>query len=264
VWWEGMDGATPLANQPVSVIKGLVAVNVYDKGIYNYQTRNLEFEDCVFSNEAEQGKGFGYFSSDYTASGLKMTRCTVEGFEYGTLLASGVVVGGESDQEFIDCYLYNRNNFLVSVLWVAGSPAAAIPPRHVTLRICRFGEAAGNNIVLDATPHGSSDSTNLIAENVLTVYDYNGAAGDSFRVYWDAQAPDAILQQSALRPDGSFVAILGSPDSGKTNAQNWADHGIAWGGAVMPASAVAKPGVVGGKVVPLTAKKARGRRGHQR
>jgi hypothetical protein len=53
-----------------------------------------------------------------------------------------------------------------------------------------------------------------------------------------------VMPQTRANADGS-PALLACPEAGLTNAQALARYGISIGGAVAPASAAARPGVVG-------------------
>jgi hypothetical protein len=72
------------------------------------------------------------------------------------------------------------------------------------------------------------------------VYGYGGVAGDDFQVYYWQQAPEYVVPQT---DDGARFA--GAPEAGLTNAQAWAEYGIAIAGAVAPATAQPRDGIDG-------------------
>jgi hypothetical protein len=88
-----------------------------------------------------------------------------------------------------------------------------------------------------------SDVFNLIQIDQLFVYDYNGAAGDDFQVYFRDQSPTFAVPQSTYNLDGT-PRLDASPLAGLTNQQLWAFKGAAIAGAVAPTTA-AMAGVYG-------------------
>jgi hypothetical protein len=85
---------------------------------------------------------------------------------------------------------------------------------------------------------------NLIQKDEVFVYNYNGVAGDSFKVYYVGQAADQILQQTTYWADGA-VHVLASPVAGLTNQQNWDIYGIALAGELAPETATTRQGIAG-------------------
>ena len=73
---------------------------------------------------------------------------------------------------------------------------------------------------------------NWTTKDEVSVTDFNGVKGDSFQVFYSEQRADFLV-----------------PGTGLTNQQSWDKHGVAIAGAVLPANAVARAGVVG-KVAP--------------
>jgi hypothetical protein len=69
---------------------------------------------------------------------------------------------------------------------------------------------------------------------VIRVYDWDGTPGDDFRVYYQEQLGTYVVPQTVYYSGTTVPSKLGSPDSGLTNTQNWATHGIAIGGAITP------------------------------
>ena len=106
-------------------------------------------------------------------------------------------------------------------------------------------EFAGRNVA-DVYPNLG----NLIAPNPVVVYDFNGVAGDNFRLYFTQQAANFVLPQTVVDPDTGITRLLGSPVAGLTNAQNWAQYGIAFAGEIAPPTATTRDHVLG-LVVPI-------------
>src|SRR5207249_2317227 len=84
----------------------------------------------------------------------------------------------------------------------------------------------------------------LVQTDRLFVYDYNKQPGNNFQVYYKEQRADVMLPQTTYNSDGS-LRLSGSPVSGLTNQQNWDQYGIAWAGAVAPATASTLPDIDG-------------------
>lgn len=239
-WWLGVDGATPM-DIPESVME-LAAWHVYDKALYNYSTANLTVVPRWQQNFAQiRSGGFGFFSSDYVAHNFKLRGGFVRGFGVGYL------VGPIGDQSIEDTYFYNLNDFVVGTIWAAGTPGAGLAPRRLTLRNVTYGELNANlrRIVTDGASRGASDSTNLVVPNSIDVFSYEGDPNVNFRVYYLEQKADAILEQSRMRPDGSFLAVVGCPEAGLTNAQAKAKYNVCFANEIAPETAVTRAGIVG-------------------
>ena len=105
-------------------------------------------------------------------------------------------------------------------------------------------EPLGPQYAIVRTLVSDGDTKNLIQNDSVFVYDYNGVAGDDFKVYFAEQMPSAILQQTIYWPDGT-VHVLGSPVAGLTNQQAWDTYGIALGGELAPITATRRQGIDG-------------------
>jgi hypothetical protein len=77
----------------------------------------------------------------------------------------------------------------------------------------------------------------------VLVYGFDRTAGDNFQVFFPQQDPSFVMPQSQY-------VVIGSPDAGLTNQQNWAKYGIAIGGEVTPSDATTMPGILG-SVAPI-------------
>jgi hypothetical protein len=80
------------------------------------------------------------------------------------------------------------------------------------------------------------------------VENYNGTSGDNFQVFYTQQAATFIVPQEIPNTIGSYT-VTGAPVAGLTNAQAWAQYGIAIAGAVAPADATTMSNI-NGLVVP--------------
>jgi hypothetical protein len=133
-------------------------------------------------------------------------------------------------------------------------------PRKTVFRRLRFGNLTTRTRgeQLNWVMSWSTYNGNLTALDEILVYQHNGVATDNFRLYYDPQQrPDYVLEASVLNanPQDGVYQVKGSPEAGLTNAQLWSKYGIAAGGKVAPATAVAgtAKGVVSGLVEPIPA-----------
>lgn len=233
--WVGTEFFTTKAQQE-SVVKDFVVGNVTWLGIFGYETHKL-----VLDGMKARNGGTAYLGGDYFNSEITFRNLDVQGFWVGidfTTISNGEMVVENS-------YFRNYTSlFMGSSNWV-GCSAEGLPPRTVVARNVRFDAMPGqglNAIALDPQqsmwPWGT---VNLRTRNAIKVYDYNGVPGDDFEVYSWEQAPDFIMPQNVRSPffdenPNCTWRLFASPDAGLTNAQNWAQHGIAINGAVAPCS----------------------------
>jgi len=140
-----------------------------------------------------------------------------------------------------DSYLRNANVVVVTI-GAPGSAPYGPDTKETIIRNVRFATVSGPvggggqyAIVMDYTLHGGS--ANLVKRDAVFVYGYNQVPGDDFQVFYKEQRPDFIVPQSTGN-------LAGSPETGLTNAQNWAQHGLAIAGEVAT-GATARPGIDG-------------------
>jgi hypothetical protein len=148
---------------------------------------------------------------------------------------------GGSTTTIEDSYLRNNINISVRTLGAPGSGpnGAWREPKSLIIRDVVFGSTSGwnlggyaaRNISMDYTTHNGT--ANLIESDTVFVYNYNGVQGDNFQVYYTEQASNFVVPRSS----GNLV---GSPESGLTNLQNWSKYRIAIAGAVAPDDATTR------------------------
>jgi hypothetical protein len=68
------------------------------------------------------------------------------------------------------------------------------------------------------------------------VYNFDGIQGNNFQVFRQQQSPNFIVPQTTYNPDGT-QSMRGCPVAGDTNAQCWAQYGLAIDGQAAPANA---------------------------
>jgi len=203
-----------------------------------YQSDALTFDgfEILGDKSTNDTWTFGINGNDYYNKNLTIKNGRVEGFETGfapTHFSEGV-------QKLQNVVLRNKTDVYHHTMFVVGI-ASWLTPRRVVLEDCTFD---GSTHIHMAFGYGSAP-TNLVLRDELIVTRFNKVATDNFQPHYDEQRPDFVVPQS----DPS-QGIIGAPVAGLTNAQCMAQHGLAIAGAVLPANAVARPGVVG-KVVSL-------------
>jgi hypothetical protein len=95
-------------------------------------------------------------------------------------------------------------------------------------------------------------SANWAYASIVRVYNYNQVAGDNFQVFYNEQAPTAVVPQtSPAALSGRSSEQIGSPWFGYTNRHSWTLQGIAVAGGVAPTGAAASRPEIQGLVGPI-------------
>ncbi len=249
IWGVGAD-ITEVWDIGQSAVKDFKAWNVF-RGFFAYPLNNFLFDGWVirtgqFGNVTiPQGIAFG----DYLAANVIIQNCDVQNAYFGIILPAkqgdteSKVPGGPL---LIDsCKLVNHINVNCTPMGAVTGGGVQLPPRLTRIRNTIFGthpHSAGND-----TPRADIrmewrfiTNPNIRQLDQLFVEGFNGVKNDDFQVFFNEQRADFVMPQTDPN-----TGLIGSPDAGKTNAENWKDHGIAIGGSVMPADAVARDGIVG-------------------
>lgn len=244
IWHVGTDGYGFSTPQP-STILGNRAWNVHEEGFFGYPTQDVTFEGFKVLGSRPSDPingGIGWTHGDYWGANVTIRGADIQGMCRG--IAGSTNTPGTLTIE--GCYLRNGYaNIQIDTLQTPGSGAKK-PPRKTVIRDCRFASWPGcdaANIVMRCQLDGQY--LDLMQLDEVYVYNYNGAKGDDFRVYYEEQAPDFIVPKS--KPDHGMV---GAPEDGLTNRQCWEKYGLAIAGAVAPAGAIRRPGIHG-LVVPI-------------
>ena len=123
-----------------------------------------------------------------------------------------------------------------------------IKDRKTIIRGVKHEARAGKplrSIVTTIMDGWSYRTLNLTVKDEIQVIDHDGVVGDSFRIFWDQQAPEFMLPLSQLP---RFIASPGT--TAMRNDEAWAQYGKAFAGSVMPATAHDRTGIVG-KIVEM-------------
>lgn len=244
VWYLGNIGSTIQDTAP-SVIHNTNFWHINSQGLKGYPVNNLTIDGFTFIDDLATSDGFGtsgIYYGDYLANNLTITNADIEGATLGivpTTDAKG------SPQIISHSYFANRTDIKMVTQWTSGASGLGIGPRRVDLIDDVFDTAkiAGSTAI--QMLYGAGGSENLVQLDQLFVTDYNGVVGDNFEVFYNEQAADFIVPQTIYAGNPPYVEQNGSPVAGLTNAQNWAQYGIAIAGAVAPSTARTRTGIIG-------------------
>jgi hypothetical protein len=244
--------ATVNENAATSTIENLHIWHPYDYAIYDYVGSFITFENFVALGdftELAQGTNtaIGFYCSDYAADHVTIDNSDIEGFQVGYSTAPIGV------QTIENSYLQNYIDIAVNLrFWLGEAAALSTEPWSLTIRNDRFAAAGVQDFnqwgpqayisMAGATPY--MQWTNLLAAMPVSVYDFNGVQGDDFNVYFAQQAANFVLPQTQYDSNG-VITVLGAPVAGLTNAQAWAQYGIAFGGQIAPSTATTMNNVIG-------------------
>jgi hypothetical protein len=240
-------------NEPISLIQNFHVWNVWGDAVYDYVGAYITFDNFValdsFSELAQGTNGaLGFYSGDYAADNVTITNSNIQGFFTGySASATG------RNQTIVNSYLRNYVDVGITPRYATGMVTAltSLLPFSVVINNDRFDPAGVPNVISlgqQAFIAMTADTiplwANLIAPEPVTVYNFNGVAGDNFNVYFTQQAANYVLPQTQYDANGN-ITMLGAPVAGLTNAEAWAQYGIAFGGAVAPSTATTRANIIG-------------------
>jgi hypothetical protein len=240
-WWIGAYGACcPRANVPVSTFRDLVIWHVYNKGIFHYPSSNITFDGLTIRGQNPGQSAccsVGWAGSDYMGQQIVIRRADISGVRIGVHFSTANL--GPAPHQLVEDSQIAASVAGVSMpgLWHNSSQSDGIKPRRVELRNVRFS-GPGTQIRMDFSP-----AEHKVQLDELVVTQHNGVAGDNFQVFYPEQAPTFVVPQTKYNTNGTS-SIVGAPVAGLTNAQTWAQYGIAIAGGVAPCSTT-RPGIVG-------------------
>jgi hypothetical protein len=231
IWWLGTVDTQPVLSTPESVVRDFRAWNFSRYGYYGYPSNALTFDGFVARGDAsviENRHEFvmGFTGGDYMHRNLRIVGADVQNLRLGI----DAPYFSRGTTQIADSYLRNSVNIAVTTIGASGSApyGPGMPPKETVIRNVVFDEVDGGTggigptaIEMRYTLHNGS--ANLRALDQTYVEGFDGIAGDDFQVFYDEQAPDAVMEQEAGN-------LAGCPDAGLTNAECFAAHGIATGG----------------------------------
>jgi hypothetical protein len=253
-WNLGATCCTEVFDVPESVVSNTTLWHLGGAGYYGYASNKVVFDGWkqrgdarVLSDPNDGASAFDF--GDYIVRNTVIRNADIQGLRVGIILP--LKIGDTRD-------IYGRkpgtivieNSVLRNVVNVHGRTmygvtggGQALPARIATIRGVRFGRVDGNvggasqyDVLMTFNPqHGPN--TNVVVADEVWIYDYNGNAGDNFRVYYKEQAPSFPVPASG--PE-----VFGAPVPGLTNAESWSRYKIAVAGSVAPCS-TERPGFGG-------------------
>lgn len=240
--------------------KDLTAWHFITRGIYAYPSNGMTIDGYTAYGDTpgtQGGEGSAILAGDYMQRNWVLRNLHIEGYRtgfFGTTMSDEpattppvipALASGGTVQSVSDSYFRNTINIHNPTLYTSGSCQQCIPSRITALNNVTFGGGTNINMSLSATG-------NYIQNDRIIVTDYDGTPGDNFTVYYEEAAASTVLAQKKEQGDpgcsGStptVYCIYSTPDSGKTNAQNWTDNGVALGGEVPSCSDTSLADVTG-------------------
>jgi len=230
---------------PESLIRDFRAWHISRYGMYNYGMNHVTFDGWVQRGDKRVLANsheflIGLWFDDYPARNVIVRRADIQNLRTGIAVPAkpgdvNDIYGSQPGTLLIeDSLLRNHNNVLISTMYAVTGGGPALPPRQTIIRNVTFktvsgpvGDAPQHAIAMRFRPRGNN--LNLIQRDEVSVENYNGVAGDTFRVYYLEQAPAFVIPNNLGR-------VTRSPVAGLTNQESWKGFGIAIGGAVAPCS----------------------------
>jgi Ca2+-binding RTX toxin-like protein len=210
-----------------------------------WHTNGITFDNLTLLGDVDnlkQGKhnpnrgSFGFNFEQYENDNIIVRNSRIEGFYagvMGTWSDQGGEIGG-APTIYQDSYF---NNYIdIGIPSSAQVEEQSNPNRGkgTEIRNVVFGDLDIATLPGDPPSNiamivRSGNQVDMMALDVVKVYDYNGVKGDNFQVFYYEQHPDYIPPET-----GTSWHMTGSPEAGLTNQQLWNKYGVAVGGALAP------------------------------
>lgn len=243
MWWMGAyNGDKANVSKRWNVFKNTKIWHIYNRGVFQYEVGNVLFDGYTqiganITNSACCSKG--YTASDYPAINVVMRNANIQGMQGGVEFSH---VANKGLFVLENSYLRNRMNVFQETLWSVAANSLNMGARKTIVRNVRFGgsvpgTAAPTNIEMRFNSPGYTppamppDSRNVIEKDEMCVYNYNMIAGAHLQLYYKKQAPSATIEQRFVDTNG-IIRRNACPSAGMTNAQCWAQHGVATAGSL--------------------------------
>jgi hypothetical protein len=251
-------------NVAENLVKNMTLWHINRYGFYGYGVNRVtldgwkQYGDVRSLAESPYNEPIGLFFSDYPSRNMKVLNSNFQGLR-SAIRVSGK--GGDASDEYgytpslfllKDSFISATRGIQSETTWTvgAGDPSVLVP-RRIEIENTRFQDNPGNpgynpfyptdigkNIHYAIAP--TNDLTinfnrlNYVQATEYIVRNFNGAAGDNFRVFAREQAPNIIVPQTVLTNPPQAGQHIGVPEAGLTNAQAWSKYGKAISGAVAP------------------------------
>jgi hypothetical protein len=260
VWYLNAFGDTARGG-PESIVQDYVAWHFTTNGYYGYHTNRVTFDGTVMRGDrqvlVENAGNFvtGFYYGDYFTKNHIVRNADIQVLKAGMMapvLADSYGATGPNAGviKVENSYFRNFYSIIVEPTWtVAGTQG--LPPKKLYITDSVFDtipgipEWHGNQATIVA--NYKIGNYNLVQRDEILVYNYNRVPGDNFRLYYMQQAPGFVVPQSG---SGGFVNLIGSPEAGLTNTQNWTKYGVAIAGAIAPC--ISGRAGIGGYTCPVT------------
>lgn len=228
----------------ISYLRDVVAWH-YGRGFYTYPVQNMTIDGLTLLGQYNAPWDFrpesGFSGGDYANASTVVTNANIQNNRVG--FSPSTDTRGTSTI-LTDSYLRNYTNLFFDTLYTSGDPKA-LGPRTVLVDNVVFDAILGQPVVnFDMYYRHQNVNRNYQQRNQLVVRSFDGITGDDFQVFFRQQAPDFVMQQS------TNWSVVGSPEAGLTNQENWDEYGISIAGAVAPSNATKRDGI-NGLVAPL-------------
>jgi hypothetical protein len=180
---------------------------------------------------------------DYMANNFVLRHADIQGMHVGVhpSTIAGWTDTGTGTQTIEDSHLQNETNIAMTTLATSAYRSDWIPARTVLVKNVKFGawrDEPLSSIGMWFSPDYELawETANLIQKDQLFVTSFNQIPGDDFEVFYNEQHPrDYLVPQTDPSPfDPDAPRLLGSPEAGLNNTENWNKYGIAIAGAVTP------------------------------
>jgi hypothetical protein len=263
--WQVGFGNSPTAPQQ-NLLTGLKVWNVQGRAVYSYNTNGVTFNNMVARDNGsliiagleDPSSTTGFFTGDYKMWNFKILNSDIQGF------GTGIAPGSSGGLSYVfpgtsllvqNTYLQNYADVQMVPLWgLNTSPNPALLARHVTLDNDHFaliqptypqsGWLPGGYVVMLGNQYGVQ--TFLTALDEVLVTNFNGNANQNFRVLYQQQSGNFVLPATQSFSNGTSVQTVSV--SGLTNAQAWAQYGLAFAGRIASSAATTMTGIAGGLI----------------
>jgi hypothetical protein len=262
LWFIGARFQSTVHNIGASVIKDFHVWHQSLYGVFGYPTNNVVFDHMVVrgdQNIAAHGGDLSQalFFSDYLTGNLVVQNADIQGEHYGIGISAKVGDTVDTGQTPItttikNSYFANYIDIMVGSMWATTGGKSAQSPRVTILDNDKFDHLsvpvpanAGSPMLAVMMNYGASQMNgNVIQSDTVLAYNYNQIAGLNYQIYYNEQAANFVVPLS-VTPTASNGGLVGAPVAGLTNAQTWAQYGIAIAGAVAPTNATTRSDIYG-------------------
>ncbi len=215
-------------------------------GVYAFHESRNTYRGFIMRNDpavsllsgpnARLNRGFYFGNSSYENGQLIVSDFDVQGFNVGMVLPPNPQDGtNEENLTLIENgVLKNHVNIIERFPTITDGKTSMIRNVQFTPTVTYASNrlpASPVNLFMDDS---RDKQMHPMTPSRTLVYDFNGQPGDSFEVFWELQAPDAIVPPAA-RPDlHADDPQVTTPEPGLTNRESLLKYGIVTASAIAP------------------------------